>query len=132
MHYLQLMLNDIYLSPVIYHFAALAISTLKALWVKCFSSYANESEGWDSAMMVILFLNPFLAFLANSFWVVWLQTLLLSLPLYFAGFYYRQYVLKINSYSDMSAAMLGGLFLYLFGHIASGLAVFIFYFLNKF
>jgi hypothetical protein len=124
MHYLQLVLNDIYFSPAIYHLVAMAISTAKALWVKCFSPYANESEGWDSAMMAILFINPFLAFWADSFWVVWLQTLVLSLPLYFVGFYYRQYVLKIR-YSDAAAGMMGNIFLYFFGHVASGAVVFI-------
>lgn len=36
MHYLQLILNDIFLSPLIYHVAALLISNGKSLWMKFF------------------------------------------------------------------------------------------------
>jgi|GEM_PF-2897143 len=127
MHYLQLILNDIYFSPVIYHLAALLISTLKSIWMKLFSSHINESAGWDSALMAILFLNPFLAFWAGSFWVIWLQTLLLSLPLYLAAFYFRQYVLKTESYRDGSAVMMGAGAMYFFGHALSGTLIFLHY-----
>ncbi|RYY77272.1 MAG: hypothetical protein EOO52_07290 [Gammaproteobacteria bacterium] len=127
MRYLQLILDDIYFSPVIFHLAALLISTLKSIWMKLFSSDANESAGWDSAVMAILFLNPFLAFWADSFWGVWVQTLLLSLPLYLAAFYFRQYVLKTESYRDGSAAMMGAGAMYFFGHALSGALIFIQY-----
>ena len=127
MHYLQLILDDIFLSPLIYHFAALLVSTVKSWWMKFFSSYANESAGWDAVVMMILFLNPFLAFWADSFWVVWLQTLLLGLPLYFIAFYFRQYMIKTESYRDSSSAMMGAVFMYFLGHLISGIAIFIGY-----
>ena len=132
MHYLQLILNDIYLSPLIYHFAALLISTVKSLWMKFFSPYANESAGWDSVVMGVLFINPFLAFWANSFWVVWLQTVLLGLPLYFVGFYFRQFVIKTESYRDSSAAIMVAVVMYFLGLLISGIAIFIRYLCSSF
>jgi hypothetical protein len=45
--------------------------------------------------------------LGRFFLGIWLQTLLLSLPLYLAAFYFRQYVFNTESYRDGSAAVMG-------------------------
>lgn len=123
MNYLQLIWNDIYFSPLFIHGAFFIIFFIKDLMIKWFSEYHHEDDGWNSTAIAIMFLNPFLAFWADSFWIVWVQTLLLSIPLYFCAFYVRQYILD-TSFSDSAAAILGAVFLCIYGHIASGIMVF--------
>lgn len=127
MNYLQLFLNDVFFSPIAYHLIALIISTIKVLWVKCFSRYIYESEYWGSCMMALMFFNPFLAFFADSFWAVWLQTLILSIPLCGLGFYYRQYILQVGNYNGAGMAMMGSVFAGAYGQIASGIIALIIY-----
>jgi len=127
MQYLQLFLNDIFLSPIVYHFAAFVISTIKVLWVRHFLGHIYESKYWGSSIMWLMFFNPFLAFAADSFWVVWLQTLILSIPLAYLVSFYRQFILRVGYYrgSDLEvpvAASLG-----IFGQIASVVVVLVIY-----
>ena len=126
MHYLQLIWNDIYFSPLFIHGVFFIAFFIKDLMIKWFSEYHHDGHGWDSVIIAVMFINPFLAFWADSFWIVWMQTLLLSIPLYFCAFYGRQYFLN-TSYSDEAAGMLGAVFLCIYGLIASGIIVLIGY-----
>ena len=118
MHCLQLIWSDIYFSPLFIHGVFFIIFSIKDLMIKWFSEYHHDAHGWDSVIMAIMFINPFLAFWADSFWIVWTQTLLLSIPLYFFAYYCRQYILH-TTYSDAAAGILGAVFLYILGHVGS-------------
>lgn len=126
MHDLKFIWNDIYLSPLFIHGVLFVIFLIKDLMIKWFSEYHHDDHGWDSVIMVAMFINPLLAFWADSFWLVWIQTLLLSIPLYLSAFYIRQIILH-TSYSDAAAGMLGAVFLCICGHVASGIIVLIRY-----
>lgn len=112
------LLTDIHFSPLLWHVLLLVISSIKAITPKIFSR-ANESLGWDSAVMVLLFCNPFLVFFAESFWNIWLQSFLLGLSLYFLAFYFRSSSFSYAEYSDPAAANMVSLFMFLIGHIFS-------------
>lgn len=112
------LLNDIQLSPLLWHVLFLVISSIKAIALKLFSR-ANESLGWDGAVMMLLFCNPFLAFFADSFWSIWLQSFLLGLPLYFLAFYIRNDLFGYAEYSDSAAAHMLCLFMFFIGHLLS-------------
>src|SRR6187402_1610941 len=99
----EALLSDIQLSPLLWHVLLSVISSIKAITLKIFSR-ANESQGWDGAVMALLFCNPFLAFFADSFWNIWLQSFLLGLPLYFLAFYIRNDLFGYAEYSDPVAA----------------------------
>lgn len=122
----DLLLNDIFLSPILWHVVLLLISTIKAMTLKLASRH-NEAGGWDVMVSMLLFINPFLAFFAESFWNIWLQSLLLGLPCYFLGSYFRTRILRIDSYSDAAAAVMFAGFMFIAGHVLSGGAVFIRY-----
>ena len=110
---------DFIYSPLLWHPVLLLVSTIKAAVLKLCSRY-NESIGWDIAVAALLFINPFAAFFASSFWGVWLQSVILGLPLYFAGYYFRDSILKISDYRDSAAAVMLGSFLFVAGHLLSG------------
>jgi hypothetical protein len=114
----EFLLSDIQLSPLLLHVLLLVISSIKAITLKL-CSRVNESQGWDSAVMVLLFCNPLLAFFADSFWNIWLQSFLLGLPLYFAAFYFRSDLFGYAEYSDPAAAHMLCLFMFLIGHLLS-------------
>lgn len=114
----EALLNDIQLSPLLWHVLLLVTSSIKAITFKLFSR-VNESHGWDGAVMTLLFCNPFLAFFADSFWNVWWQSFLLGLPLYFVAFYFRSDLFCYAEYSDPAAAHMLCLFMFLIGHILS-------------
>ena len=114
----EALLTDIQLSPLLWHVLLLLLSSIKAITLKLFSR-ANESLGWDSAVMLLLFCNPFLAFFADSFWSIWLQSFLLGLPLYFLAFYFRNDLFGYAEYSDPAAANMVSLFMFLMGHLLS-------------
>lgn len=127
MKYWQLFLNDIFLSPIVYHFVAFVISTIKALWVKHYLRCIYESEYWGRTMMVLMFFNPLLAFAADSFWIIWLQTLVLSIPLACLGSYYRQFILQVDNGYSADMQMVGVVTLGAYGQIASGIIALIIY-----
>lgn len=112
------LLKDIQFSPLFWHTCFLLLSSIKALVLKLLSR-ANESYGWDGAVMLLLFCNPFFAFFADSFWHIWLQSLLLGPLLYFIGFYFRNSVFRFSDYSDPAAACMMSLFVFLIGHLVS-------------
>lgn len=122
----ELLLNDIILSPLLWHVCLLLISSSKAITLKLISRH-NEAQGWDVMVSMLLFINPFLAYFADSFWNIWLQSVILGLPLYFLGFHFRTRVLRMDQYSDPAAAVMFGGFMFFLGHVLSGGFLFVRY-----
>lgn len=115
----DIFLKDFFLSPIFWHSLLLLVSCIKAVILKVLSR-ANESAGWDAVVLALLFFNPFFAFFADSFWNIWLQSLVLGLPLYFFGFYVRNNYFGYADYSDAAAAGMISVMLFAFGHFFSG------------
>ncbi|HSX51838.1 MAG TPA: hypothetical protein VLF09_12805 [Cellvibrio sp.] len=118
----DILCNDALLSPVVWHFVLLFISTGKALLLKL-TAHSNESFGWDMAVSLLLLISPFLAYFADSFWLVWFQSLIFSLPLYWLGFEFRVRFLGV-SYNDSATALMFGCFMFAAGIFLSGVLVF--------
>ena len=115
----DIFLKDFFLSPIFWHSLLLLVSCIEAVILKMLSR-ANESPGWDVVVLALLFCNPFFAFFADSLWSIWLQSLLLGLPLYFFGFYVRNHFFGYADYSDAAAAGMISVMLFVFGHFFSG------------
>ncbi|PUA27940.1 MAG: hypothetical protein B0W54_15640 [Cellvibrio sp. 79] len=127
----ELLLNDIIFSPLSWHVALLLISSVKAITLKLVSRH-NEAQGWDVMVSMLLFINPFLAYFADSFWSIWLQSFILGLPFYLLGFHFRTHILRIDQYSDSAAAVMFSGFMFLIGHVLSGGFLFIRYLWRSF
>jgi hypothetical protein len=118
MDILNAFITDIYCSPLTLHTGLLMVCGLYKIICLYFGSREYQNNLWDFGVWLILLINPFLALLANNFWMIWLQTLILSVPLLLVGLSYSEKILN-KRYNEGALMHMVGIYLFIMGQIAS-------------
>ena len=104
-------LNNLLWGPVPWHFMLILLTGLQVVQRRV-RRQPGRMTMWDPGSWVTIFVTGFFPILADRFWFVWLQYILLSMPLFALGGWMNEKVFGVR-YNEGALAHIVGVYIFI-------------------